>query len=106
MQKLILLLPTCAALWAQGVIIQTGFEDNTPQGWMPRGDGVVVAVTDEIAAGGTKSLKTTGRTQAFHGPSLRLDGQLLKGATYSVSAAVRLNFSKVRATTPGSDFFL
>ena len=46
--------------------------------------------TTEQAFAGTPSLKTTGRTAGFHGPSLNLTGQLTKGATYQVGVWVRL----------------
>jgi endo-1,4-beta-xylanase len=36
------------------------------------------------------SLKTTGRTAGFHGPSLNLLGVLSPGTVYQVTAAVRL----------------
>jgi endo-1,4-beta-xylanase len=70
------------------------FEDGTPQGWVARpfGDGVVVANSIEQAAPptGTHSLKTTGRTSGFNGPSLHVTGQLTKGATYFVTVQGRL----------------
>ncbi len=59
------------------------------QGWIPRG-AVTLTNTTEAAAGGTRSLKTTGRTQGFHGPSLNVLSLLTKGATYQISASVRL----------------
>ena len=47
--------------------------------------------TDEVPAhGGTRSLKTTGRTAGFNGPSLNAFGLLTKGSTYQVTAWVRL----------------
>src|SRR5436190_4743267 len=72
------------------VSIQNDFEDGTAQGWIPRGDTVVLTSTTEAAFVGTHSLKTTGRTAGFNGPSLRVTSQLAKGATYQVSVAVRL----------------
>src|SRR5262245_40180381 len=84
----------------RAVIAQTGpialndFEDGTAQGWVPRGGGVVLTNTTEAAFTGARSLKTTGRTQGFHGPSLNVlntSGVMLtKGATYQVRASVRL----------------
>ena len=59
------------------------------QGWIPRGP-VTLTSTTEQAFAGTNSLKTTGRTAGFHGPSLDLTGQLAKGATYQVGVSVRL----------------
>src|SRR5215813_6278923 len=70
-------------------VVQNDFEDGTPQGWIPRG-GVILTNTTEAAAGGTHSLKTTGRTMGFHGPSLNVLRMLTKGATYQVTASVRL----------------
>jgi len=69
--------------------VQNDFEDGPLQGWIPRG-GVILTNTTEAAAGGTHSLKTTGRTMGFHGPSLNVLSLLTKGATYQVTASVRL----------------
>jgi endo-1,4-beta-xylanase len=76
-------------LTAALVSIQNNFDDGTAQGWMPRGP-VTLTSTTEQAFAGTNSLKTTGRTAGFHGPSLNLTGQLAKGATYQVGVSVRL----------------
>jgi endo-1,4-beta-xylanase len=65
------------------------FENGTNQGWIPRGP-VTLTNTTEFADGGLRSLKTTGRTAGFHGPSLNLLGVLRKGATYQVSVRARL----------------
>ena len=46
--------------------------------------------TTEQAFAGTRSLKTTGRTAGFKGPSRQLIGQLTKGATYGVTVSARL----------------
>jgi endo-1,4-beta-xylanase len=72
-----------------GTIVQNDFEDGTLQGWIPRG-GVQLSNSTEAAATGVRSLKTTGRTQGFHGPSLDILGRLTRGATYQVTASVRL----------------
>jgi endo-1,4-beta-xylanase len=65
------------------------FENGTNQGFIPRGS-VTLTNTTEAAADGLRSLKTTGRTAGFHGPSLNLFGVLRKGATYQVSVRARL----------------
>lgn len=83
----LLLVPSTAR--AQ-TIIQNDFEDGTLQGWIPRGGGVVLTNSTEAALAGANSLKTTGRTQGFHGPSLNVLGALIKGATYQVTVSVRL----------------
>src|SRR5438309_787844 len=51
--------------------MQSDFEDGTLQGWIPRGPVTLTSSTD-AAFGGTHSLKTTGRTAGFNGPSLNL----------------------------------
>src|SRR6185295_4115337 len=84
----VLLSPPARAQTA--TILDHDFEDGTTQGWIPRGGGVVLTNTTEAAAGGTHSLKTTGRTQGFHGPSLNILNNLVKGATYQVTVSVRL----------------
>ncbi|HEV2664468.1 MAG TPA: endo-1,4-beta-xylanase, partial [Blastocatellia bacterium] len=83
-----------SAIAQTGPIALNDFEDGTAQGWVPRGGGVVLTNTTEAAFTGARSLKTTGRTQGFHGPSLNVlntSGVMLtKGATYQVTASVRL----------------
>jgi endo-1,4-beta-xylanase len=79
-----------AAIAQTSAVVQNDFEDGTLQRWIPRGP-VTLTNTDEVPAhGGTRSLKTTGRTAGFHGPSLNTFGLLTKGATYQVTAWVRL----------------
>jgi endo-1,4-beta-xylanase len=87
----VLVLLTPRPVRAQGTpIIQDDFEDGTLQGWIPRGGSVVLTNTTEAARSGTHSLKTTGRTAGFNGPSLNVFGTLAKGSTYQVTAWVRL----------------
>jgi endo-1,4-beta-xylanase len=69
--------------------IQHDFEDGSLQGWVPRGP-VTLSNTTEAANGGARSLKTTGRTAAFNGPSLNLLGQLQPDVAYQLRVAVRL----------------
>jgi endo-1,4-beta-xylanase len=71
------------------IIRQNDFEDGTLQGWIPRGP-VTLTNTTEAAADGTHSLKTTGRTAGFHGPSLNALPIIARGATYQISVSVRL----------------
>src|SRR5262245_46746952 len=79
-----------AAIAQTSAVVQNDFEDGTLQRWIPRGP-VTLTNTDEVPAhGGTRSLKTTGRSAGFHGPSLNAFGLLSKGATYQVTAWVRL----------------
>jgi endo-1,4-beta-xylanase len=75
---------------AQTTLVQNDFEDGALQGWIPRGGGVVLTNTTEVAHGGTHSLKTTGRTAGFNGPSLNVLSALTLGATYQVTTWVRL----------------
>jgi len=83
----------CAApAAAQTAVVQDDFEDGTAQGWIPRGP-VTLTNTDEVGSRTGlpgRSLRTTGRTANFHGPSLNTLGLLTKGATYQVSVWVRL----------------
>ena len=79
-----------SAIAQTGTVVQNDFEDGSLQGWIPRGP-VTLTNTDEVPAhGGTRSLKTTGRTAGFNGPSLNAFGLLTKGSTYQVTAWVRL----------------
>src|SRR5262245_20703403 len=79
-----------AAIAQTGAVVQNDFEDGTLQGWIPRGQAVVLTNPTEAAFTGARSLKTTGRTAGFNGPSLNVSSLLTKGATYQVTASVRL----------------
>ena len=57
---------------------------------MPRGGTVVLTNSTEVSQSGTHSLKTTGRTAGFNGPSLNILPVLTQGATYQITASVRL----------------
>ena len=72
------------------VIVRSDFEDGTTQGWEPRGSGVSVTAVTEVSHAGSYSLKTTGRSANWHGPSLNLLGRLQPGVTYVIEAYVRL----------------
>src|SRR5215813_9323385 len=85
------LLFTASLAFAQTTpIVQNDFEDGTLQGWIPRGGTVVLTNTTEAAHGGSNSLKTTGRTAGFNGPSLNVVNTLSKGKVYQITAWVRL----------------
>src|ERR1044071_2650891 len=71
-------------------VVQNDFEDGTLQGWIPRGGTVVLTNTTEAAANGARSLKTTGRTAGFNGPSLNVLSTLSRGTIYQITASVRL----------------
>ena len=71
-------------------VMEYGFEEGDGQGWIPRGDGVQIAVVREAAYSGTYSLKTTNRTANWHGPSLDLTGVLQKEVVYEVTGYVKL----------------
>jgi endo-1,4-beta-xylanase len=79
---------------AQTTIVSHTFEDGTTQGWAPRGP-VALSASNEAANGGFYSLKTTGRTAAWNGPSLNIFPLVSSGKTYQVTGYVRL--------TPGTD---
>ncbi|WP_197286042.1 endo-1,4-beta-xylanase [Paenibacillus sp. FJAT-27812] len=66
------------------------FDGGTAEGWGPRGDGVVVAVSGEQKRSGEYSLKTTGRSSDWHGPTVSVFNKLTKNAKYEVSAFVKL----------------
>lgn len=72
---------------------QTGFtsdfEDGTPQGWVGRGTAVVANVTDD-AHTGSRSLRVTGRTAPWNGPTRNVLCKFHNGSSYRVSAWVKL----------------
>lgn len=87
----LLLLACCwlSASPAFAQVISHTFEDGTTQGWITRGPVTLTAST-EAAHSGSASLKTTGRTSSWNGPSLDLRSRVAVGATYQVSGWVRL----------------
>lgn len=78
-------------------ILQNDFEDGTAQGWTPQGP-VTLAASGEAAHAGGFSLKTTGRSDTWNGPSRNLRPTLQKGATYAFSAFVRLEAGQPAST--------
>src|SRR5215469_2962516 len=74
---------------AAQVVIQTNFEDGQTDGWIPRGTGTALTVSTSQANTGTYSLLTTGRTQAFEGPSIDLSS-LSRGQLYIFTIYVRM----------------
>jgi endo-1,4-beta-xylanase len=70
-------------------IVSNNFEDGSTQGWGPRGSAVVATSTD-VAHGGSRSLKVTGRTASWNGPATDLRSQLSVNTAYQISGWVRL----------------
>ncbi|MFD2379517.1 endo-1,4-beta-xylanase [Paenibacillus xanthanilyticus] len=70
--------------------IATDFEDGTVQGWRGRGGSEVLTAEAAAAHSGAYGLSVTGRTQGWHGPTLDLQTLMQVGATYALSAWVRL----------------
>jgi endo-1,4-beta-xylanase len=70
-------------------IVQHDFENGTTQGWAPRGSVTLANVT-EAAASGTHSLRTSGRTAAWNGPSLDILPLLSPSTVYRFRASGRL----------------
>ncbi|MHA0857352.1 endo-1,4-beta-xylanase [Paenibacillus sp. CMAA1364] len=68
------------------------FDDGTTQGWVHRDDtqSVVVEASKEQFRSGPNSLKTTGRTKDWHGPTMNVFDKITKNAKYEISAFVKL----------------
>lgn len=73
---------------AGDILLSHSFEDGT-QGWTARG-GVKVDVTADQAYQGKQSLQTTGRTEAWNGPSLSLSDVVHKNEVVEISGYVKL----------------
>lgn len=74
------------------------FEDGTAMGWGARGPETV-AVSQEAAKSGTYSIKASGRTNNWNGPSRDVKGLMAKNKTYIVSAFVKLASAPSSAST-------
>ncbi|GEN50833.1 endo-1,4-beta-xylanase [Alkalibacterium pelagium] len=67
------------------------FENGELNGFTARGDNETVTVTDadNYTEGGQYSLLTTGRTQDWNGPALRVEDYINLGQEYQISARVK-----------------
>ncbi|GAB2485637.1 hypothetical protein GCM10008929_08010 [Alkalibacterium psychrotolerans] len=74
---------------ANDSLVFENFEENS-HGFEPRGDDEVVERTTEEAHSGDYSLRVTGRTENWNGPSVRVDEHLEAGREYAVSVWVKL----------------
>lgn len=74
---------------AGDILLSHSFEDGTTQGWTARG-AAKVEVTGDQAYQGKHSLQTTGRTEAWNGPSLSLTDVVNKNAVVEISGYVKL----------------
>src|SRR5690606_36217422 len=68
------------------------FEDQTTGGFTGRAGTETLTVTNEAnhTPGGAYALKVEGRTNTWHGPSLRVEKYVDQGAEYKISAWVKL----------------
>ncbi|WP_204524702.1 endo-1,4-beta-xylanase [Litchfieldia alkalitelluris] len=68
------------------------FEDGITGGFEGRAGTETLTVTNEAnhTEDGSYALKVEGRTQAWHGPTLRIEQYVDKGAEYKISARVKL----------------
>ncbi len=57
------------------------FDDSYGE-WQPRGDGVKIAITNEVSYEGKGSLRVSGRTQGWHGVQIELKDKLDPQETY------------------------
>ncbi|MFE6076430.1 endo-1,4-beta-xylanase [Paenibacillus sp. NPDC057886] len=74
------------------VKLELGFEDGQTGGFMGRAGTEVLTVTNEAnhTDGGNKSLKVEGRSDSWHGPTLRVEQLVETGKEYQISAWVKL----------------
>ncbi|MCL2002865.1 MAG: endo-1,4-beta-xylanase, partial [Oscillospiraceae bacterium] len=75
-----------------------GFEIGTTMGFEGRGEVETLAVTNDEAYSGSRSLLVTGRSAPWHGPALDVTFFVRPGATYVVSVWVK-------AKSPDSSLF-
>ncbi|QSB14773.1 endo-1,4-beta-xylanase [Natronosporangium hydrolyticum] len=71
------------------VLIGTDFESGTTEGWVARDTEQVEAVQG-VAASGEWSLGVRERDETWHGPALDVTEYVTPGASYGISAALRL----------------
>jgi len=64
------------------------FEDDTLQGFAGRGGMETLEVSGDVAHSGVKSLRVSGREQAWHGPSLNVTQYIEEGLEYRITVWV------------------
>ncbi len=85
------LLGAPVAALAANVVANPGFEDTDVSDWTPfAGAATLLRSTDEARSGGA-SMLVTERTQYYGGPSQDLNGTLVAGRRYEVSAWVKMS---------------
>jgi Carbohydrate binding domain/Right handed beta helix region len=72
----------------RNIIVNPGFEMGSPIGW--GGFGCTVSNVSLLPRSGAYCGRVSGRTATWNGPSIALNGKLVNGATYKISAWVRL----------------
>jgi|GEM_PF-970107 len=80
--------PTNTPTPSSGNILTNGNIEAGTTGWAVFGAGTLTADTS-VFHGGTKSLKMTGRTAAWNGPSQLVTSQLVNGRSYTTNVWVR-----------------
>ena len=70
-------------------IVAADFENGDTSGWGPRGDATV-EISESAAHDGAAALLTTGRTDAWNGPSLTVTDLLEAGRTYDFNVWMKL----------------
>lgn len=83
-------LAAAGAAAAENVVLASGFEDGTTEGWGPRGTETVTTAKD-IAHSGSYSLLVTKRTLTWNGAIHELPGPLTAGSVYHISLWVMCN---------------
>ena len=68
------------------------FEDSDLSGFVPRGGTEILTIYDQEnhTDAGSKSLKIENRSEAWHGPSLRVDAEITPGYEYKMTVWVKL----------------
>ncbi|WP_211748166.1 endo-1,4-beta-xylanase [Paenibacillus sp. Marseille-Q4541] len=76
----------------EAVKLELGFEDGLTGGFTGRAGTEVLTVTNEAnhTDGGSKSLKIEGRSDSWHGPTLRVEQLVEADKEYEISAWVKL----------------
>ncbi len=87
--SLVIALCILPVLAQSDAVLQSDFEKGT-QNWETRGERVSIKSDKDQAAGGTKSLKISGRTANWNGAQLNVTKALSGGKAYKFAVSVKL----------------